>query len=317
MSEPRRHHYIPAAYLAGFTNSGEKEDKLFVFDQQSLRSWESSPDESAHKRDFYRLDPGENLDEFAIEKALGEFEGIAMPVLRKIEETKSLGTGEDFNLLINFMSLMIVRTPHTRNLFIKPMKQIAKITSQMAIGNKEIYENALKKMKEDGKEIDESITQEQLLEFIESDRYDLVFNQNFLIDFMLKGIDTLLPLLARRNWSLLITQSDEDNFICSEHPVSITWTKGEEIKYPPGFGHNSTDVLFPLNKNMAVLGRFEDLPPMIEADTIQVAGTNNRTGAWGGRFVYSCEENFKWLKEGDDIGNKDDLIKFLEQHKSK
>jgi hypothetical protein len=43
-----------------------------------------------------------------IEKAFGEFEGSAASVLKKINESKSLPTGDEFTLLANFVALIAV-----------------------------------------------------------------------------------------------------------------------------------------------------------------------------------------------------------------
>lgn len=312
--EPRRHHYIPASYLAGFTQSGNRDSKLYVFDQESLKSWVSTPEETAHERDFYRLDPDENIDEFAVEKALGEFEGISIPVLKKIVETYEIPTGEEFNLLLNFISLMIVRTPHARYLIIEPMKQVAKLSIEMALSDEKKYEILKERLREKGKKIDESVTYEQLKEFLHSDRYDLVLNQNFLINFMNKGVDTLLPLLADRNWAVMKSKSSDHHFVCSEHPVSITWSDRRETVYPPGFGHENTDVIFPINKTMVIIGRFEELEPFYEIEELQTASINNRTAQWGGRFVYSAENNIIWMKEDQSVGNKSELLESLKRN---
>lgn len=50
---PRKHHYLPCFYLAGFTIAGSDCDRLYVFDQQQIKSWPSTPRNAAHERDFY------------------------------------------------------------------------------------------------------------------------------------------------------------------------------------------------------------------------------------------------------------------------
>ena len=47
-NRPRKHHYVPAFYLAGFTMSGSDEDRLCVFDQSQIKSWPSSPRNAGH-----------------------------------------------------------------------------------------------------------------------------------------------------------------------------------------------------------------------------------------------------------------------------
>lgn len=49
---PRKHHYVPQFYLAGFTLDGSSESPLFVCDQEQSKTWKSTPKQSAHRRDF-------------------------------------------------------------------------------------------------------------------------------------------------------------------------------------------------------------------------------------------------------------------------
>ncbi len=66
-SEPRRHHYVPRCWLAGFTETGEKDGKLWVTDIVRRKQWESSPGGAGFIRDFYRLSDDE-VDPVMVEK---------------------------------------------------------------------------------------------------------------------------------------------------------------------------------------------------------------------------------------------------------
>src|ERR1035438_8058334 len=59
--EPRRHHYVPQCWLAGFTDTGEKDGQLWVTDLVRRKQWQASPNNAGHIRDFYRLSD-EQLD---------------------------------------------------------------------------------------------------------------------------------------------------------------------------------------------------------------------------------------------------------------
>jgi hypothetical protein len=41
--EPRAHHFAPQSWLAGFTDSGEKEGRLWVTDLKRRKQWISNP----------------------------------------------------------------------------------------------------------------------------------------------------------------------------------------------------------------------------------------------------------------------------------
>ena len=53
--EPRAHHFAPQCWLAGFTDTGEKDGRLWVTDLKRRKQWPSNPRNAAHRRDFYRV----------------------------------------------------------------------------------------------------------------------------------------------------------------------------------------------------------------------------------------------------------------------
>jgi hypothetical protein len=68
LSEPRAHHFVPQFWLAGFTETGQKDGRLWITDLKKGKQWKSTPRKAGHRRDFYRFsDP--QLDPVAAEKA--------------------------------------------------------------------------------------------------------------------------------------------------------------------------------------------------------------------------------------------------------
>jgi hypothetical protein len=59
--EPRAHHFVPQCWLAGFTETGEKDGQLWVTDLHRRKQWLSSPVNSGRRRDFYRTSADETF----------------------------------------------------------------------------------------------------------------------------------------------------------------------------------------------------------------------------------------------------------------
>ena len=76
----RNHHFVPQGYLAGFTDDGTRNGRLFVSDLASGSVFQTKPRNVAAKRDFNRIDT-EGQEPDALEQALGEFEGRAVDLL--------------------------------------------------------------------------------------------------------------------------------------------------------------------------------------------------------------------------------------------
>src|SRR6185295_17808452 len=82
----RRHHYVPQAYLAAFTDNGLKTGQFNVMEVESGRNFRTSPINVATERDFNRVDiDGRSPD--AIEQALAPFEEQAIGAIRRVIET--------------------------------------------------------------------------------------------------------------------------------------------------------------------------------------------------------------------------------------
>ena len=114
---PKKHHYVPAFYLAGFTVAGSENGRLYVFDQSQIKTWPATPRTVGYANDFYVTDLGPGVDPTGFESGvLAGVEGRASGVIRTAIETECLPEGPDFDVLLNFVALMAARTPRIRGL---------------------------------------------------------------------------------------------------------------------------------------------------------------------------------------------------------
>src|SRR5271169_5932440 len=79
-SEPRAHHFVPACWLAGFTETGDKDGDLWVTDLGRRKQWQTNPRKAGRIRDFYRVDDPE-VDPLAVETALSKIEDSVAHVI--------------------------------------------------------------------------------------------------------------------------------------------------------------------------------------------------------------------------------------------
>src|SRR6266542_4232172 len=117
MAERIRGHYIPKFYLNGFTTGGTDTSYFFFLDKGRRKQWESTPNNAAKEWDMYAIDPPRpDMDRQVVEKKLGELETTFAEVLRQTIADRRLPTSdEQWNVLMNFIALMFVRTPFFRN----------------------------------------------------------------------------------------------------------------------------------------------------------------------------------------------------------
>lgn len=288
--EPRRHHYLPEFYLGKFTNRGDATDMLFVVDVERQKTWRQKPKELANIRDFYRIDV-EGLDPFLVEKELSsKIETKAASVIADLEKNPRLPTGEDFEILMNFVATLAVRGPAVRNSMTNFGQQVAERVLDITTSSPEIFEAQAKKLGMD-------LTEEDRLSFRASldEGYAFEQDQTRLVMQSLAVVDGILPCLADRQWSLLIA-TGTDAFVTCDRPVSLS-PLDEAVKgMPLGFGLSSAAVTVPLTKRLCLRGVFDEPGIVFPLPSQLVAGINTLTITYDLPYrVYAKDDGFRWI----------------------
>lgn len=312
-NQPRKHHYVPKFYLAGFTASGSKDDYLYVLDQTVPKQFRAKPSKLAHQRDFYVIETHDEQERIAIEKLFGKVEDLAAPVIKQITINNRLPSINDMIKLLHFVALMAMRVPaaiYTLNL---PFEIACKMKLRQIVQNRKVWDNIIAQVKAKGQQI-EDVPYEQMKVFIESDSCKITTSQNGKIHSILLSIVIILPLLLQRTWSLLISKEKDANFICSDRPVSLEWTTQMSDFYIPGFGMKNTQIMVPLNKEVAIIGNFGGKPQLAQGSQKDLAIINSQT-ARNARFLFSSQQDFIWYKKDGTIGRIKDVFEAIEQEK--
>lgn len=286
MNRPRRHHVVSSFHLAHFTLTGQKDGRLWVFDQTQNRQWPSTPQNSAHWRDFNRIRAGAARDGFDVERGFGEFESDVAVVVREILATRTLpGPSRNYDLLMTFLALSVNRVPKVRDSisgFVDEVRQ------------KEAF--ARRWLQESGGGPAQGGTDE--------------LDQTWLVDNILLSVETLVPHLHARKWSLWFAENDAPDLICSDNPVAIIWTARNTGPWPPGFGQPNTQVSCPLSRRVLLVGSFEGQPDHAPLDALAIAAANSCSRR-NANQLYSGTEDFVWLMQEGRIGTKADLVRAL------
>ena len=295
MNNPKKHHFVPESYLSGFTLTGKKKDKFWVIDKLNETVRRSTPQNEAHKRYLYKVKVEKGDDEFAIEKSFSKFENDAIPVLKEIDEKHSIPCGEQYDLLINYLALQIVRTPKFRDDLEKMLSnfynQVGKLCLQMILQSKEYFDNYIDEMIRHKPYLcKEQFNYGRLCDVVKNRNIKAVIDNNYHVENSLKTINVLLPCLGNRNWCVLSPMDNRQYFIASDNPVVLIWSNHRNFNSPLGYGLRGTDVIFPINKKIAILGRFEPQPIQVLLDFQNVAKLNNYIANSSVRYLYSCEK---------------------------
>lgn len=304
----RQHHYIPKFYLKGFAKKPNKNGQLHLFDIQK-RCWlpATHPKNLGTARDFNRVDiPGNPID--VLESSLSRFESEADRVLTEIRETKVMPKGNDLIALMNLVALISVRNPRVRESFRKSTIEVVEKISSLTLASKERFEDIVQRMKEDGKDLPD-VSYEDVLQFHKSGEYDITIKNQFFYPGEFGALDAVIRTLLDRKWSFVVAEPGSGHFVCSDHPVSLRWTdpKLREGFYPPGHGCSSTEVVFPVSKDIAIIGTFEGENRTVHVNGRIVATVNTILLTTCTRHLYSPADDFFYVGADQKILSSRDL----------
>lgn len=307
-NQPRKHHYVSKFYLAGFTKSGTEDGELYVLDQRQRKRWKSTPAKTAHKRNFHAIATRPDADPMVVERALGDIETKCSRVISCIIEQRKLPTGEDLDILINFVALMAVRVPAIRNTISDFIDDVVKKLTRTMLGSEQGWQEFKRAYEASSQEAD--FTREEMKAFVDSDDYTVNFERSWHVGMMLELGSKLVPALVQRKWSISIAEDEAPDLICSDRPVCLTWYTSESPPLPPGFAHQDTAVIMPISRRIAIAGTFEDHPTNSTLDSHDVATVNRSTREYANQ-LYSSEPEFAWAMTDERVGNASELLEML------
>jgi hypothetical protein len=110
--EARAHHFVPQCWLAGFTDTGKKDGRLWATDFKRRKQWPSTPPNIGHRRDFYRVsDP--KTDPLIVEKIFSKIEDGIAPILKAMDEGRRGPTREELEALLFFIAFSGAEYPRS------------------------------------------------------------------------------------------------------------------------------------------------------------------------------------------------------------
>jgi hypothetical protein len=308
------HHIVPRFYLRGFTPTGSKADKLWVLNFQEKRSHLANPKSMEGRTGFYAVEvPGKTSD--ALERDMNrEIEDSAARIIRAIIATSTLPTGEDFTKLMSFMALMYIRVEAVRLAAAEGDEWLLKSKARLyAINAPERVPAYLAELRQQGAEFPDHINADNL-RTLEFEEYKVSLAQkwhirNFVASF--GDFGGRVGIFARRRWTLHVSLEDEVQFICSDHPVAVTWTVPvpRSDQWHAGLAHTNTEITIPVNRRMLLVGRFNECEGLrlrndqavMPTDNLVVAAMNRRTLDRAWKEVYSAKRDFLWMRNDHSI----------------
>tara|TARA_R110002074_G_C12386693_1_gene652899 strand:- start:114 stop:1019 length:906 start_codon:yes stop_codon:yes gene_type:complete len=223
MSSPKRHHFVPRAYLEGF-----KESDSGFLNIYSKRSglWRRQKANQVMVRNKYYCQSWvpDNIDENILEKSLGNaLEPKGLNSLKRLVENPSQLTDDDTANIIAYIEFQRIRVPRQAD----EAMRLAKLTIETMIMGKP-----------EGKEV--------------LGTHQVSINDSFRFDFMKTVSGNIGPYLGRMIWEV-VEAPEGSCFVTSDSPVSF-WNEDFMPPLEPGIALYGTIVFFPLDsKHLLIL----------------------------------------------------------------
>lgn len=299
MSTPRRHHYVPKAYLAAWTNTGSADGRLHVLDKSTGRSWVTGPINAAVETDLYMIDLDEVAEDISateIESQFAVVEGSAMPIIRGIIDDNTSPTSAELEELMAFLAVLTLRVPGRLQWIDDFMRQP--------------IEAVYRRLEAEGKlpQPDDPELAAQMKEWFDSGLIEIKIKQNARLGMMVAGLETVMKQLVLRHWTVLRCEAGAGDLICTDHPVLLEWIRPVPDGSSPGFGLTNTAVFAPLSPNVALLGLWDAEPTVPLLNARQVAGWNSSLLGHVHRFVFS-RGDFEAVHKSGVIDRRSDVLR--------
>lgn len=310
--EARNHHWVPQTYLKNFAKSASKSAQLYVVDKKLRTAFVSSPRNIASARDFNRVDvPG--VDPNQVESDYAKFEGELTPALRRMKDSRQFGNAEDHNLILNLIALLAVRNPRMRENIRDMHERVANAVMDMTMETKDRFSASYNSAARDGFVSGPSVSYEAMRKFVESRQYSIEVSTTGHVERELDLSNTILPLLGRRTWTLLLANPGTGGFVTSDHPVGLQWTEQKDrgLMSSPGFARSGTEVIFPVSHDVVMVGEFDGEGGVIELGPEQVASVNSTLIWHATRQVYARDDKFLFLRNRVEVRRGSELVKDL------
>jgi Protein of unknown function (DUF4238) len=282
--EPRANHFVPQCWLAGFTDTSQKDGRLWVTDLKRQKQWPSSPINAGHRRDFYRLSD-EGMDPTGAEKMFSKIEDAIAPILKRLDSEQCGPRKDELEHLLLFIAIQWIRVPSFRPTMLAIADSFHRSKISEALESPESW---TKMLKEAGiSPNDPAADYERMRAFESSGEYTLSAETDWYLFRGLRGIKTILARLEERRWGACLSR--KGSFIGSDNPVAMDGPKDCKIGFK-----NAEIVSYSVSRHVLLYGTHAPVKaPFI--NQMFIAHKNTFVMLAADEQIYSAVPDFCWL----------------------
>lgn len=214
MSEPKRQHYIPKFYLAGFCRDGES---LWIRDGEKKLTRSDRPENTAAINHYYSIDKDGQRDN-SIEKGFSQLEGRAVSLIGSLVDGKQLPQESKDDLSL-YAAFQWTRVPDFQRSVEKVAEHFLRQHMKMMFRNEEDVRKSLDEFaKETGQTV--GVEPAKMLELFQGDGLNVDIKRILSLEMMLKQAEPMANYFRQMNWVILHAEGN-CSFVTSDNPFIL------------------------------------------------------------------------------------------------
>lgn len=228
MTTPKRHHYLPEAYLTGFTRGGSDDSVFYVYDRDTAEVRVQTPRNTGVKSRYCRVRNAAGEESVHVEEGLARIEGLALPVIRKTENAEELDVAERQTLAL-FVALLSCRVPQFERGFREITDELHKRIAAKAFSTVTHVASELRKQGFTAEEAEQRAP--ELFRLISTGDYDVLRSKESVVRHMLQTASEEGGVFSHLDW-IIVHAPERASFITTGAPLLLLTSRGWRPQFP-------------------------------------------------------------------------------------
>lgn len=283
MNQPVRHHQVPDAYLAQFS---DLDGWLWVYAPGEKEPRRSRPANVAVETDRYSVLRADGTRDVRMEEALGVIESAGLPALRSAAAGEALGDQPRYDLA-TFIAALHLRTDSMRQRFAEFEARIMTGAARMMTSHKAAWAKFSADQSAQGKTLSEA-DRLKAHEFIsDPSRYEVHIRKDATMTPM-AGLRTAADLIFEMKWTLIEAPPGE-SFIASDNPVAVGFAATRVNGFVPrGLASRDAEMTVPLTPaKLLVMHWRQNAQPNVTCDRQMLKQLNRIRAGYAERAIFA------------------------------
>lgn len=220
----KRHHVVPRFYLARWA---DEKGRIRVIEPAQNRDFLTTTTNVAVHTEFYTIDTEEGPSD-EVETLISKIEGLAAPIIERIDAGQWPLDADDRGVMANFLSVQLARQPGLRGGLETGLETMIKMSAQMQATIPEFLKRAAADV------FGTNATPDQVAEVKEAllEDFRVKMPRNWWMESFLDGAAHFVQPIYDMAWTLI--DSVEAEFLTSDQPMAHWRLPDDESGRPVG-----------------------------------------------------------------------------------